>query len=76
MSSGSCCGGAQLAEAGPTLVELIRLSSAGFDPLVTLAQFAASNNLPMPRALQLAADAAGEPTESDDGGQWARARAR
>ena len=46
----------QLSAAGPMLVELIRLLNRGFDPLVQLAQYAASNNMPMPRALAMAAE--------------------
>lgn len=45
---------AQIGEAAPTLVELIRLMNAGFSPLVDLAQFGMMHNLPMPRALGMA----------------------
>ena len=48
--------GEQLAEAGPTLAELVRLLDRGFGPLVQLSQFATTHGLPMPRALAMAAE--------------------
>ena len=48
--------GAQLAEAGPVLTELVRLLDAGFSPLIALYGYAVTNNLPTTRGLQAAAE--------------------